>query len=390
MRMSDSVERIYLDHAATTPVRPEAVEAMLPWFDAGGYNPSSLHAEGRRARAALDDARDLVARLLGAQRKEILFVGSGSEADNLALIGMARTARSRGKHLVSCTFEHHAVLHALDALRDEGFEITLLPVDSDGRVDPERFAAALRPDTIIASIMLANNEVGTIQPIAQFAAIAHEHGVLFHTDAVQAPNAIALDVQALGVDALALSAHKFYGPKGVGVLFVHAGTPLEPLVHGGGQEFGRRSGTENVAGIVGLARALELAVTEREAYTRRVGELRDRLEIGALAEIPGTRVNGAGPRLPNLTSLAFGGLEGEQLAMRLDLEGVALSTGSACTSGAIEPSHVLWAMGCSVERSRGSLRFSLGRTTTLAQIDHLLHILPRAAAQVRGFSAPAS
>ncbi len=360
------IERIYLDHAATTPVRDEVLAAMLPWF--ASYNPSSLHAEGRRARAALDQARDDVAALLGASRKEIIFCGSGSEADNLAILGVARRHRDRGRHVVTVATEHHAVLHAFDVLRDDGFDVSVLPVESDGSVDPERFSHALRDETILASVMMANNETGAIAPISALATIAHERRVAFHSDAVQAAAFEEIDVRKLGVDSLALSAHKFYGPKGVGVLWVRSGLPIAPMVVGGGQEFGTRSGTENVAGIVGFAAALRLAVDERAQAKRRLSELRDLLEAETLRGVSGVEAVVPPVRLPHISNLAFSGLSGEALAMRLDLDGVAVSTGSACTSGAVEPSHVLSAMGFSRERCLGSIRLSLGRTTSREQI----------------------
>ena len=369
-------QRIYLDHAATTPVRSEVLAAMLPYFSEVAYNASSVHAEGRRARAALDDARDRVARVLGAKHNEIVFTASGSESDNLAIVGAARALRERGKHLVSSAIEHHAVLHALDVLRDEGFEITLLPVDARGVVRVEDFVAALRPHTILASVMYANNEIGTIQPIAELAAVARTRGVVFHSDAVQAPGYLPLDVGALGVDLLSISAHKFYGPKGVGVLYVRPGVALRSLVVGGSQEFGKRAGTENVAGAVGLAVALELAEAERERAVADTAALRDRLQGALLARVPGLRVNGAGAlRLPNHLSVAIPGRDAEELLVRLDLAGVAASTGSACTSGAIEPSHVAAALGLD-PAGWAVLRFTLGRATTRAEIDRAAELLP--------------
>ncbi|HEX5274026.1 MAG TPA: cysteine desulfurase family protein [Candidatus Rubrimentiphilum sp.] len=382
--------RIYLDHAATTPVRPEVVEAMLPFYDAAGYNPSSAHAEGRAARAALDDARERIARVLGAKAKEIVFTGSGSEADNLAIAGVAKAARGRGRHLVSVVTEHHAVLHSLDALREEGWEVTLLPVDSEGRVDPQAFAAALRDDTVLASVAYANNEIGTVAPIGRLAASARERGALFHTDAVQAPAYLPLDVGELGVDLLSLAAHKFYGPKGVGALFVREGTPVASQIHGGGQEFAKRAGTENVAGIVGMARALELAVAEREEAAARTGRLRDRLQTLVRERLDGVRVNGGeAPRLPNNLNLAFSGIEGDRLLARLDLDGLAVSAGSACASGVAEPSHVVAALGLSPEWSRGVVRLSLGRLTTEEEITRAGEILERGVSGMRaafGFS----
>lgn len=386
-----SLERIYLDHAATTPVRREVIDAMLPYFAQNGYNASSVHAEGRAARAALDDARQRVARCLGAKSKEIVFTGGGSEADNLAIAGVARALRARGRHLVSTAAEHHAVLHSLQALSEEGWEVTLLGVDRDGRVSPEAFAAALRADTVLASVMYVNNEVGTVQPIAQLAAAAHERGVLFHTDAVQAAAYLPLDAAKLGIDLLALGAHKFYGPKGTGLLYVREGTPIVPILHGGSQEFGKRAGTENLAGIVGLAAALELALDERTGAGARIATLRDRFEARVLERIPDVRINGGGaPRAPHISNLGFLGVASEQLLMRLDIEGIAVSAGSACASGVIEPSHVIAALGLPEEWTRGVTRFSLGRTSTPGQIDRTAEVLEQAVADLRSISsAPA-
>lgn len=382
-----STERIYLDYAATTPVRAEVIEAMLPHFAQNGFNASSVHAEGRAARAALDDARERVARCLGAKPKEIVFTGGGSEADNLALFGVAQALRERGRHLVSAANEHHAVVHALDALRDAGWDVTLLAVDADGRVAPGVFEQALRDDTVLASVMYVNNELGTIQPIAELARLAHERGVLFHTDAVQAAAYLPVDVHALDVDLLSLAAHKFYGPKGTGVLYVREGTPIRPLVHGGSQEFAKRAGTENVAGIVGLAAALDLARDERTQAAARIGALRDKLEAAVLQRIAGVRVNGGGaPRAPHVSSLSFLDVTSEQLLMRLDVDGIAVSAGSACASGAVEPSHVIAALGLPEEWMRGVIRFSLGRTTSQGQIERTVEVLEQAVADLRSFS----
>lgn len=382
-----SADRIYLDYAATTPVRPEVVEAMLPYFTANGYNASSVHAEGRAARAALDDARERVARCLGAKSKEIVFTGGGSEADNLAILGVARAFRGNGRHLVSTAVEHHAVLHALEALREEGWEVTLLAVDSEGRIPLDTFAQALRPDTVLASVMYVNNEIGAVAPIAQLAAAAHEHGALFHTDAVQAAAYLPIDVLALGVDLLSLAAHKFYGPKGTGLLYVREGTPIAPILHGGSQEFAKRAGTENVAGIVGLTTALELAMDERTEAAGRVATLRDRFEARVLERIADVRVNGAGAmRAPHISNLSFLGVTSEQLLMRLDIDGIAVSAGSACASGAVEPSHVIAALGVPEPWMRGVIRFSLGRTTTQGQIDRSAEVLEQAVADLRSVS----
>jgi cysteine desulfurase len=378
--------RIYLDNAATTAVREEVVDAMLPYVSSG-YNPSSVHAEGRAARAVLDDARDRVARCIGAKPKEVIFTGSGSEADNLALIGVAHALRSHGRHIVSSEIEHHAILHAVDALRDERFDATLLPVDDEGQVSARAFDAALQSNTIVASMMYVNNELGTIHPIAECATAARARGVLFHTDAVQAAAYLPLDVRDLGVDLLSLAAHKFYGPKGVGVLYVREHTPIEPIIHGGAQEFSKRAGTENLAGIVGLARALELALDERTDVAGRVGTLRDRFEQQVQARISGVRVNGGHAlRAPHISNLSFAGLTSEQLLMRLDVDGVAVSAGSACASGAIEPSHVIAALRLPERWTAGVIRFSFGRTTTQAQIDRTVEVLERAVADLRSIS----
>jgi cysteine desulfurase len=363
--------RIYLDHAATTPARPEVVAVMVPLL--GGYNPNSLHAEGRAARAAVDSAREAVARVLGATPREIVFTGGGSESAVLAIVGAARAARDRGRHVVTVATEHHAVLHAVEVLEREGLRITRLPVDSRGLVDPAAFAAALTPETTVASVMLANNEIGVVQPIAELARIARERGVLLHTDAVQAPGWLPLDVDVLGVDLLSLSAHKFYGPKGVGALYVRRGTALEPLIVGGGQEHGLRAGTENVAGIAGFAVALTLADAERPVTAPRVAALRDRLEAGIVDAVADAVVNGAGaPRLANNLSVAFAAVPSDALLIRLDLEGIAASAGSACAAGSLEPSHVAAALGLAERHRRGVIRFSLGRDTTRAHVDDVL------------------
>jgi len=383
------VTRIYLDHAATTPARPEAIAAMLPLLDAGGYNPSSLHAEGRAARAALDAARATVAGVLGARPREIVFTGGGSESIVLGIVGAARARAAHGKHVVTSSIEHHAVLHAVETLEGEGWSVTRLPVDARGLVSVAEFRAALRPDTVLASVMLANNEIGSVQPVAELAAIARERGVLFHTDAVQAPGHLPLDVGALGIDLLSISAHKFYGPKGVGVLYVRGGTAIAPLIVGGGQEHGLRAGTENVAGIAGLASALALAERERPATAARLAALRDGLESAVTAAVPDVVVNGAGaPRLPHVSSLAIAGAAADVLLIRLDLAGISASAGSACAAGSLEPSHVIAALGLPDTSSRGMIRFSLGRATTDEQIAHVVGMLPELIAGVRGAPSP--
>jgi cysteine desulfurase len=373
--------RIYLDYAATTPLRAEAAGAMQLALRDAAFNPSSLHAEGRRSRAVLDDARDRVARVVGANRKDVTFTGGGSEADSLAIFGTVRAERKRARrHVITTAIEHHAVLAAVEALAAERCDATILPVRENGTVDPAEFAAALRDDTVLATVMYVNNEIGTIQPIAELAALARERGVAFHTDAIQAPLWLPIDVRELGVDLLTLSAHKVFGPKGVGALVGRA--PLEPLVRGGGQEFGRRAGTENVAGIAAFAQALELAVEERAAAAARVRTLRDRLEAGIVETIGDVRVNGAGaPRLPNVLNVSIAGVDSEALLLRLDLDGIAASAGSACTSGVLEPSHVIGALGLEERWTTGAVRFSLGPPTTQAEIDRAVAIV---SAAVRG------
>jgi cysteine desulfurase len=317
-----------------------------------------------------------------------VFTAGGSEADNLAIIGVAHALRSKGQHLVSTAVEHHAVLHSLEALRHEEWDVTLLAVDGDGLVSPEAFSTGLRSDTVLASVMYVNNELGTVQPIAQLAEVARAKGVLFHTDAVQGAAYLPIDVDALGIDLLSLAAHKFYGPKGAGVLYVREGTPIVPIIHGGSQEFAKRAGTENIAGIVGLATALELALNERTAAAARIATLRDRFEARVVRRVPDARVNGAGAlRSPHVSSMSFLGVASEQLLMRLDIEGIAVSAGSACASGAVEPSHVIAALGLPEPWMRGVIRFSLGRTTTQAQVDRAAEVLEQAVADLRSISA---
>jgi cysteine desulfurase len=379
---------IYLDHAATTPVRQEVLAAMWPFFGDAFYNPSSRYAPAQQVAAALEAARATVAGCLGARPGEIVFTGGGSEADNLALKGVALANRARGDHLITTTIEHHAVLHACQDLeRSHGFRVTYLPVDRHGLVDLDALAAALDERTVLVSVMLANNEVGTIQPLAEIAALVRPRGILLHTDAVQAAGLLDLNVDALGVDLLSLAAHKFYGPKGAGALYVRRGVRLHPLIHGGGQERDRRAGTENTAGIVGLAEALRLAVAERDEVGPRLTALRDRLLDGLLAA-PGVVLTGHPiRRLPGLASICVAGVEAEPLLIELEMAGIACSSGSACAAGSSEPSHVLTAMGFPPELARGALRFSLGRHTTAEEIDYVAATVPAAIAALRGTAA---
>ncbi len=377
---------IYLDHAATTPIREEVLEAMLPYLTEHFGNASSLHGSGRRARQGLDEARETIAAILGAKPREIVFTGGGSEADNLAIKGAAWAASAKGRHVVTSGVEHKAVLHACAILERSGFEVTVVPVDRYGRVDPTEIEAAITERTTLVSVMDANNEVGTIQPIAEIGAICRRLDVLFHTDAIQAGGFLPLDVDNLGVDLLSLAAHKLYGPKGVGLLFVRQGTALLPQIQGGSQERQRRAGTENVAGIVGFARALELAQgdqTARDAENTRLAGLRDRLLAG-VRELPGVEPTGHPvERLPHSASWLIDGVEGGDLVAALDLEGVEASTGSACTSGSAEPSHVLLAMGIPAQRAHGALRLTAGRATTVADVDRAAEVMRAAIGRMR-------
>jgi cysteine desulfurase len=362
------MERIYLDHNATTPLDPSALEAMVAVLREGFGNPSSLHWFGQRARAAVEEARAEVARLVGASPAEIVLTGGGTEADNLALRGVAAKAREPRRKIVCTAIEHHAVLHTLKALGEEGWPVERVRVTQEGLVDLDDLRTRLDDRTALLSVMLANNETGVLQPVAEAARLARERGVLVHCDAVQAAGKVPLAVADLGVDLLSVSAHKFYGPKGVGALYVRRGTPMEPLLRGGGQERNRRAGTENVAGVAGMGRAAAVAHASLESDAVRLGALRDRLERTLLA-LPGARRNGDAPRVANTTSLSFEGADAEGLVMALDLEGIAVSTGAACAAGGTAPSHVLAAMGLPAERVQASLRFSLGRGTTEAHVD---------------------
>jgi len=383
------MERIYLDNAATTACAPEVVEAMLPYFTQTFGNASSIHAFGREAKRAIEAARRQVAKALNAAiPQEIIFTAGGSESDNWAIKGAAFARRARGRHIITTAIEHHAVLHTCEWLEKQGFEVTYLPVDADGRVSAAAVERAIRPDTILVSVMAANNEIGTLQPVAEIGAVCRARGVLFHTDAVQAVGAIPLDVQAMNIDLLSLSAHKFHGPKGVGALYVRKGVKLDNLVHGGAQERGFRAGTENLPGIIGLGKAIELAAAGLEANAARMIHLRDRLIAGVMESVPDVRLNGhPTDRLPNNCNLSFKYIEGEALLLRLDLAGIAGSSGSACTSGTLDPSHVLLAIGLPHAIAHGSLRLTLGADTTDADIDAVLERLPPIVADLRAMSA---
>ncbi len=381
------MKKIFLDHAATTPTDLRVVEAMLPYFSDSFGNPSSIHSLGLETRTAVAEAREKVAGLIGAAGDEVIFTSGGTEADNLAVKGIAQASAQRGKHIVTTRIEHHAVEESCRYLEKQGFKVTHVAVDQDGLVDPREVERAVTPETILISVMHANNEVGTIQPIAEISRVARSRGIYFHTDAVQTVGHIPAKVDDLGVDLLAISAHKLYGPKGVGVLYVRKGTRIVPFMHGGGQERGLRATTENVPGIVGFGKAAEIAQAEMDAESRHVTRLRDKLIKGLLERIPQVRLNGhPTKRLPNNVNISIASVEGESLAVSLDLEGIAVSTGSACSAEAMEPSHVLTAMGVPVELARGSVRFSLGKKNTDEEIDRVLEAFPRIVSRLRAVS----
>lgn len=378
------MRRIYFDHGGTTKPRAEVVKAMKPFFSEKFGNPSSLHSFGREAAEALEHSRNVFAKLLGCSADEIYFTSGGSESNNLAIKGLA-FAREK-KHIITTPIEHHCIVDAVGWLKERGYKITELPVDKYGLVDPRDVEKAITGDTLLVSVMFANNEVGTVEPIEEIARICTKHNVPFHTDAVQAFTKVPIDVRKLGVDMLSLSAHKIYGPKGVGLLYVRKGISLEPLMHGGGQERGLRSGTENVPGIVGFARAAELACKEMRPEMKRQARLRDKLIAGML-KVPNTWLNGhPAKRLPNNVNVGFAFIEGESLILHLDGKGIAASTGSACSSKSLEPSHVLLAMGQKHEEAHGSLRVTIGRETTGAEVKYFLNELPKIVSKLRQIS----
>ena len=381
------MERIYLDNAATTRVRPEVAEAVLPAMTETYGNASSVHSFGREAKKAMEKARAQVAAAIGAKKEEIYFTAGGSEADNWAIKGAAHALRKKGLHIITTAIEHHAVLHTCQALEKEGFEVTYLPVDEYGLVTPEQVEAAIRPDTILVSVMAANNEIGTIEPIAEIGAVCRAHKVLFHTDAVQAVGHMPLDVAAMQIDMLSLSGHKFYAPKGVGALYIRTGVRIENLIEGGAQERNRRAGTENVPAIVGMGRAIELITAEMAEENARISGLRDRLIAGILDAIPESRLNGhPTKRLPGNVNVSIRYIEGEALLLSLDMAGIAASSGSACTSGSLDPSHVLLAIGLPHEIAHGSLRLTIGRDNTQDEIDRVLEELPKIVSRLRAMS----
>ncbi len=381
---------IYLDHAATTPVDPDVLAAMTPYFGDRFGNASSIYAAGREARAGLDWSRATIASLLGCPAREIVFTSGGTESDNLAIKGVAwwHRLQNRGNHIITTSIEHHAVLHSVEYLQKFGFDATYVEPDPDGMIRPERIEAAIRDDTILISVMYANNEIGTIQPIPEIGAIARSRGITFHTDAVQAVGELSLDVNVLNVDLLSASAHKFYGPKGVGLLYVRRQSPVLWQESGGAQENNHRAGTENVAGIVGMATAMRMAHEQRSMRVEHMRRLRDRLIDGTLERIPQSRLNGdRSKRLANNVNVSFDGIEGETLLLNLDIHGIAGSSGSACTTGSTEPSHVLTALGLRENLVNGSVRLTLGKDTTEAEIDRTLSVLEQSVTHLRGLAA---
>lgn len=381
------MKRVYLDYAATTPVAPEVLEAMLPYFHAVPGNPSAIYIEGQQARQAVEESRTAVARIIKARTDEIIFLSGGTESDNMAIFGAVSSAGKKPAHVITTAVEHHAVLETCHKLEQQGISITVLPVDGEGFVDPRAVQAAIRPETVLVSVIMANNEIGTIQDIASIAVVTRQAGVYLHTDAVQAFGRVPVDVQSMGVDMLSISAHKLYGPKGVGALYARKGTRLGPLLYGGGQERGKRSGTENVPGIVGLGKAAELAAVSMEEEIPRLTKLRNRLISGVLDKVPGSRLNGhAAQRLPNNANFSFDDVEGESVCLNLDLAGIAASPGSACSSTSTSPSHVLSALGLPPHQAFGSLRLSLGRWTTEDDIDRVLEVLPEVVSRLRAMS----
>lgn len=379
--------RVYLDHNATTPVHPEVLEAMMPFFRDQFGNPSSIHWAGREVKKYLDEARERVAALIHARPAEIVFTGCGTESDNMAIKGVAFAQREKGRHIITTQVEHHAVLHTCQFLEKMGFAVTYLPVNQQGLIDPEELRRAIRKDTILITAMFANNETGTVFPIQEIGEIAREKGVTFHSDAIQAVGKLPVNLGELPLDILSLSGHKLYAPKGIGVQYIRTGTQLVPLIHGGGQERNRRAGTENIPHIIGLGQACEVARRDFDRRYAHVLRLRNKLEEGIIARIPHVQVNGhPTQRLPNTSNISFQYIEGESLLLNLDLEGIAVSSGSACTSGSLEPSHVLLAMGLKHEVAQGAVRFSLGWSNTEEEVDYVLEVLPRIVQRLRDMS----
>jgi cysteine desulfurase len=381
------MSNIYLDHAATCPTDPEVVKAMLPYFSEQYGNPSSIYAISQIAKNALEQSREILAKAIGAEPKEIVFTSGGSESDNFAIKGTAHALQQKGNHIITSQIEHHAVLYTCKYLEKNGYDVTYVPVDKDGLINVAELEKAIRPQTILITIMHANNEIGTIQPIREIGAIAHKHGIKFHTDAVQTFGHIPVNVDKLNVDLLSISGHKFYGPKGVGALYIRKGTKITPLIHGGDQERRRRASTENVPGIVGLGKATEISLAIMDKQTKRQTKMRNGFIQTILEKIPDSRLNGhAVKRLPNNINISFEGIEGESILLNLDMCGIAASTGSACSSSSLEPSHVLLSIGLPHELAHGSVRFSLGKQTRQAELDQVAEILPGIIEKLRAMS----
>ena len=381
-------KQIYLDYSATTPVKEAVLNEMIPYFTEKFGNPSSLYTAGQDSKSAITVARERIAKLIGADPKEIFFTSSGTEADNWAVIETAMAKKKKGQHIITSKIEHHALLHSGEYLEQEGFDVTWLDVDGEGLVKPAEVEKAIRPDTTLISIMFANNEIGTIQPIAEIAAIAKKHGIIFHTDAVQALGNIPIDVKALGLDLMSISGHKIYGPKGIGALYIRKGVSLPPFMHGGAQENNKRAGTENLTGIVGFGKAAELAGENLEAHVTKITELRDYFLSRVESRIEDIRINGSMKRrLPGNINITFKYIEGEALLLLLDMKGIAVSTGSACSSASLTPSHVLDAIGVPPTEIHGSLRFTVGDFTTKEDLDYTLETLEEAVAKLRSISA---
>ena len=381
------MQRVYMDHNATTPVHPEILEAMMPFFRDQFGNPSSIHWAGREVKSALDEAREKVAALLKANPQEILFTSGGTESDNMAIKGVAYSLKEKGRHIITSRVEHHAVLHTCQFLEKAGYEVTYLPVDSEGLINPENLRRAIRPDTILITIMMANNETGTISPFQEIGEVAREKGVVFHTDAVQAVGKIPIDLQKFPAEILSLSGHKLYAPKGIGAQYIRSGVRFAQLVHGGSQEANRRAGTENIPSIIGLGKACEIAQRDFDRRVQHLLGLRERLHQGIIRQIPHIKLNGhPTKRLPNTLNMSFLYIEGESILLNLDLEGVAVSSGSACTSGSLDPSHVLLAMGVPHEIAQSAIRFSLGWKNTEQEVDYVLEVLPRIVQRLRDIS----
>uniref|UniRef100_A0A7C3RLA9 Cysteine desulfurase IscS n=1 Tax=Dictyoglomus thermophilum TaxID=14 RepID=A0A7C3RLA9_DICTH len=378
---------VYLDYAATTPIRPEVFQAMKPYLTKEFGNPSSIHHFGRQARIAIEEAREKIAKALGAKNEEIIFTSGGTESNNMALKGVAYALSHKGKHVITSSIEHHAILEPCHFLEKLGFEITYLPVDKEGFIDPDSLKKAIRKDTILISIMHANNEIGTIEPIEELTKIAKEYEIYFHTDAVQTVGHIPVNVDKLGVDLLSISAHKFYGPKGIGALYIRKGTKIHPFIHGGEQEQRKRAGTENVAGIVGMGKAIEISILELDKERERLINLRDYFIKEIEKRIEDVYLNGPREkRLPNNINFSFAYIEGESILLNLDLEGIAVSTGSACSSASLEPSHVLSAIGLPIELAHSAVRFTLGYYTTKEDLDYTLEVLEKTVKRLRDIS----